>query len=95
MPYCKHCGNKIIPNARFCSSCSAPMDEESRVEEQDKVIDDEMLHIDRNERINGYDVDESSIGLMDLPEDSEHLLPRFKEPKVKKKNKGLFGLFKK
>lgn len=95
MPYCKHCGNKIIEDARFCNSCSAPMDAESIVSEQEKVLDLDNLYIDSNKGESvGQDIDENAIFgvLNDLPEDSEHLLPRFKEPK---KRKGLFGLFRK
>lgn len=65
MGYCKHCGGKVVENARFCISCCCPIDEEDGIVEkiEDSKNHANKLHIDLTQSVDEFDEYKEILGV--------------------------------
>ena len=65
MGYCKHCGGKVVENARFCINCCCPIDEEDGIVEkiEDSKNHENKLHIDLTQSADEFDEYKEILGV--------------------------------
>ena len=66
MAYCRHCRAELVKNARFCTNCCCPVDEETVIENLKDCEKDEVnpnLQIEMTESSDDFDEYKELLGI--------------------------------